>query len=365
MAYVPDPTDTTQPTDGIIAETAAAEFRALKLYIASLVGLPNSLNLYRRNKVINGRQLIDQRLAGAATGNIAATKTYDSDRFSGQGVAAAGTFTLQRLSTGLANASSVNFLRAKVTTLDAAPAAGSAYRMSTVIEGVDCAELYWGTAGAKGVALSFIAQSSIAGNYTFSLTNAAGTRSYVGAFAIALANTPQYFQIALPGDTAGVWATDNTAGIIIEWNLGCGVTFQGNFGWQAGVFKATPTTVSLINTLNATLDITDVQLEQAGAASPIEIVLFEEILVKCQRYYEIGSISQIFHAGAAVNYGQGVNFKITKRVAPSMTSAGSALSNITSVNVDLFTVDAFRTVLAATAAGQSFGTIAWTANSDF
>lgn len=37
MAYVPDPTDATQPTDAIIAETAQAEFRALKAYIQTLV----------------------------------------------------------------------------------------------------------------------------------------------------------------------------------------------------------------------------------------------------------------------------------------------------------------------------------------
>lgn len=37
MAYVPDPTDVTQPTDAIIAETAQAEFRALKAYLQTLV----------------------------------------------------------------------------------------------------------------------------------------------------------------------------------------------------------------------------------------------------------------------------------------------------------------------------------------
>lgn len=36
MAYVPDPTDVTNPTDAIQAETAQAEFRALKAYIQTL-----------------------------------------------------------------------------------------------------------------------------------------------------------------------------------------------------------------------------------------------------------------------------------------------------------------------------------------
>ena len=37
-AYVPDPTDATQPLDSVKASTAAAEFRALKAYIAGSGG---------------------------------------------------------------------------------------------------------------------------------------------------------------------------------------------------------------------------------------------------------------------------------------------------------------------------------------
>lgn len=37
MAYVPNPTDPTQPVESVLAQTAAAEFRALKAYIQSIV----------------------------------------------------------------------------------------------------------------------------------------------------------------------------------------------------------------------------------------------------------------------------------------------------------------------------------------
>lgn len=37
MAYVPNPTDVTQPVESVLAQTAAAEFRALKAYIATIV----------------------------------------------------------------------------------------------------------------------------------------------------------------------------------------------------------------------------------------------------------------------------------------------------------------------------------------
>lgn len=36
MAYIPDPTDASQPVGTVKASTAAAEFRALKAYIAGI-----------------------------------------------------------------------------------------------------------------------------------------------------------------------------------------------------------------------------------------------------------------------------------------------------------------------------------------
>lgn len=37
MAYIPNPTDVTQPTEDVLAQTAAAEFRALKQYVQTIV----------------------------------------------------------------------------------------------------------------------------------------------------------------------------------------------------------------------------------------------------------------------------------------------------------------------------------------
>lgn len=286
MAYVPNPADITQPTDAILAETAQAEFRALKAYIASLAGLPNSMNLFRKNKVLNGRMLFDQRNEGAAVNINSATAVYSSDRFAGVGTAAAGVLSLQKLATGISGASSINFLRAKVTTIDAAPAAGSFYVHRHIIEGSYLQELYWGTAVAKTTALSFIAQSTVAGTYGVAVSN--GTRSYTSSFVIAAANTPQVFSIIIPGDIAGVWNTTTAAlGIQISWSLASGATFISAAPnvWAAGNLFAPPGCTNLMATLNATLDITDVQFEVGGASSPIEIEDFEDTLLQLQRYY--------------------------------------------------------------------------------
>lgn len=286
MAYVPNPTDFTQPTDAISAETAQAEFRALKGYVASLLGGITGMNVLRKNKIINGRMLIDQRNVGAAVAGItSSTAAYGPDRFKATGTDAAGVFSIQRLSTGLAGASSLNFLRAVVTTIDAAPAVTNTYVLRTIIEGLDCQELLWGTAAAKTVVLSFIVASSISGTFSVRITNQATNRSYIATYNIAVAGTAQYVSIVIPGDIAGVWVVDNTAGIHISWSLGAGTTFQGVAGWQAGNLLATVGSVNLISTLAATFDITDIQLEVAGAASPIEIIALQDELERCQRYF--------------------------------------------------------------------------------
>ena len=64
--YVPNPYDPTNPTDATIAETAQAEFRALKTaFIAG--GLPNGWS----NLVINGRMEVDRINFGVETPAIA------------------------------------------------------------------------------------------------------------------------------------------------------------------------------------------------------------------------------------------------------------------------------------------------------
>ena len=55
MAYIPDPTDATRPVLSDKASTAAAEFRAIKAYLNSVVagGLPPTAGLEGSVLVIN------------------------------------------------------------------------------------------------------------------------------------------------------------------------------------------------------------------------------------------------------------------------------------------------------------------------
>lgn len=55
MAYIPDPTDASQPVGTVFASTAAAEFRAIKAYLNSIVagGLPPILGQEGNSLVVN------------------------------------------------------------------------------------------------------------------------------------------------------------------------------------------------------------------------------------------------------------------------------------------------------------------------
>lgn len=55
MAYIPDPTDASQPTGDVKAQTAAAEFRAIKAYLNGIVaaGLPAITGQEGNSLVVN------------------------------------------------------------------------------------------------------------------------------------------------------------------------------------------------------------------------------------------------------------------------------------------------------------------------
>lgn len=55
MAYIPDPTDASQPTEDVKARTAAAEFRAIKAYLNGIVagGLPPITGQAGNSLVVN------------------------------------------------------------------------------------------------------------------------------------------------------------------------------------------------------------------------------------------------------------------------------------------------------------------------
>lgn len=236
-----------------------------------------------KNRIINGAMVIDQRNAGGSVTVNTNGWTYAVDRFAGYGQATDGAYTLQQSTT--APAGFTNSLKATVTTADSSIGAGQLYFISQAIEGFNIGDLGWGTANAKTVTLSFWVQSSLTGTFGGSIINGGYTRSYPFTYTISSANTWEQKTITIAGDTTGTWATNNTAGLYVSLNLGCGSTYSGTAGAWAGsqYWNATGST-QVISTNGATFYITGVQLEVGSSATGFEYRQYQQELALCQRY---------------------------------------------------------------------------------
>jgi hypothetical protein len=297
-----------------------------------------------KNRIINGDMKIDQRNSGAS---ITPTDgQYSVDRWRGyQNVASK--FSMQQ------NAASVtppqgfiNYLGA--TSLSAYSPTGSQYFfLSQAIEGLNVADLGWGTANAKTVTLSFWVRSSLTGQFGAVIYNNGYTRSYPILYTITSANTWEQISITVAGDTSGTWLTTNGIGIGVNFCLGAGSTVSATSGaWTSTsfIFGVTGQT-QVVGTSGATFYITGVQLEVGSQATSFEYVDYTTQLAMCQRYYErtydIGTATgAITTAGSITTFPARfatyfpITFKVTKRATPTITgySPSSGASGNWSIN---------------------------------
>jgi hypothetical protein len=263
-----------------------------------------------RNRIINGDMRIDQRNAGASTSVSAGATFYGVDRFAGFFGASATGCTTQQAST--APAGFINSFKFAVGT-GASSSSGQSAWIGQRIEGLNVADLGWGTANAKTVTLSFYVYASATGTYCVFLTNSAGG-SYVATYTISSANTWEQKTITIAGDTSGTWLTTSGIGVSVRWDLGSGSSYNTatTSAWQAGDYRNTSSQVNVIGTSSATFYITGVQLEAGSVATPFEHRQYGQELALCQRYYYKTASSVSW---ATINGYIGFQFKQTMRAA--------------------------------------------------
>jgi len=242
-----------------------------------------------RNRIINGDMRIDQRNAGASfTFNQANSGFYSVDRFNAYCQQATGAFTAQQ-DTTVPTLSSGAFVNSLKFTVSNTTAPGSTNRVlfRQIIEGLNVADLGWGSSSAATVTLSFWVRSSVTGTYGVGFINSAENRSYVGTYTISSANTWEQKTITVPGDTTGTWLTNNSNGIRVAFDLGSGSSFNASSSgtWVAQEACRTSSCVNWQQNSGATFYITGVQLEVGSTATPFERRLYNQELANCQRYY--------------------------------------------------------------------------------
>jgi len=251
---------------------------------------PTNDNLMGRNRVINGAMEIDQRNAGASVNCNSATNPYTLDRWRAVASTGSGQYSVQQNAGSVTSpAGFTNYLG--VTSLAATSVGTNDYfNIRYPIEGLNVADLGWGTANAKTVTLSFWVRSSLTGTFSVSLMNGANTRGYPATYTISSANTWEYKTITIAGDTTGTWLTNNNTGIDIFFNLGAGSSVSGTanswgtFTFPAG--RAATSSVQVVGTNGATFYITGVQLETGSVATSFERRSYGQELALCQRYYQ-------------------------------------------------------------------------------
>jgi hypothetical protein len=273
-----------------------------------------------KNRIINGAMMIDQRNAGASvTANDA---VFPVDRFKFN-MAVNGKGTGQQSTTA-----PTGFINSLLFTSSSAYTVGASenFNIDHYVEGLNVADLGWGTANAATVTLSFWVRSSLTGTFGGSVNNSASNRSYPFSYTISSANTWEQKTVTVAGDTSGTWLTTNGAGVKLHFSLGTGTTFSGTAGsWAGANYVSATGATSVVGTSGATFYITGVQLEKGSTATSFDYRPYGTELALCQRYYStvdmtVGSLVVDAYVDANNTYANRLFFfPVTMRAAPTGT----------------------------------------------
>jgi len=249
-----------------------------------------------RNRIINGDMRIDQRNAGAA---VTPTDAYTLDRWLVR-EDTDGAISFQQVTdapTGFSFSGKIT-----ATAADASLTGTQRLLFGQTIEGFNTADFMFGSANAQTITLSFWVKSSLTGTFAGAVQNSGRTRSYVFNYTINAANTWEQKSVTIAGDTSGTWVgATNGVGLHLIFSLGIGPDYTGTANsWQGSQLFASSGAVSVVGTLNATWQITGVQLEAGSVATPFERRPYGTELALCQRYYyriKAGAVGDNFNVG--------------------------------------------------------------------
>ena len=326
-------TQTADTSGNLVFTTGGANTVALTLSNAQAVTFTGSVNIPNtfgfKNRLINGGMTIDQRNAGAS-GTSVSGSAQTVDRWGYYGTQASKITWQQNAGSVTPPAGFTNYLG---FTSSSAYSVLSSDRFLAFqyIEGLNVADLAWGTANAKTVTLSFQVYSSLTGTFGGYIQNSAANRSYPFSYTISSANTWTPISITIAGDTTGTWLTTNGIGIVVGFSLGMGSTFSGAAGaWAGANYNSATGATSVVGTNGATFYITGVQLEVGSQATSFDFRDYGRELILCQRYYEktydqtvvSGTNTQVgacFFPYGGVNSFATFPFAVEKRTGPTMS----------------------------------------------
>lgn len=251
-----------------------------------MLGTPQPYNF--KNRLINGAMVINQWNNGAAVvGSNAGNFCVDRWRLGGS--FSSGRFTIQQNLNSLTPPSGfTKYSGVTTTTAESPPSAGALYLFVQWIEGVNVADLGWGTANAQTVTLSFWARSSLTGTFAGDVTNGAQDRSFVFTYSLPVANTWTFCTVTIPGPTTGTWPTDTSASIGVRYSLGTGSTYltSSTNQWLTGQYEGATGQTNVVSTNGATWYLAGAQLEVGVTATTFDYRPYTLEQQLCYRYYQ-------------------------------------------------------------------------------
>ena len=225
-----------------------------------------------RNIVVNGSGLVNERQGTGS--NVTSTTAYPLDRWALTAAGQSLRMTQGSTSLPLDDVSGWIIIQTRLVPVGA-PAAADKYAMEQAFIGFDFASLKWGTDNALPVTLAFFVRPVVdtSGNstYSYAIQNGARDRSYVKNYTGNNGNVRLIIN-TVPGDKTGTWATDDTAGARLVFDLGSGSNFEATAdSWQAGNYIRTSGSYRLIeNAQFRTISFGGINLERGANFSGFE-----------------------------------------------------------------------------------------------
>lgn len=298
-----DLTSANNLSDLASAATAAANLGVVRyaaaqsLTAAQQAQARANINVTKKNYLLNGGMQVSQENGATAS---AASGYFPVDQFS-VNFTTGGTLSTAQVASPTPGGSP-NRLRVTVTATDTSIAVGDLLCVETRLEGLRIADLRAGSASAKTITLQFGVKAP-AGTYCLGFRNGAPDRSYVAEFTITggEANTDVVKSVTFQLDTSGTWLTSNGLGMVIDWTLMAGTSYQMTPNTWAGASSgiSSPSQSNFMSTNGNVFELFDVSLTEGVAAPPFQLPDFASELALCQRYWEktydygvaVGSVS--------------------------------------------------------------------------
>jgi len=279
------------------------------------VQLPTAGALSNRNLIINGAMQVAQRGTSSTSGGYCSV-----DRIKGA-TSDTNTQSQESLSTSDTPYSYGfrNYYRLKNTT--ASSGGSTTYReIDYRVEAQDIASSGWNyTSTSSYITIQFWLRASVSQSYYLHVRSQDGTeRSFISELAVT-ADTWKKFEITIPGNSGITLNNDNGHGLMIRFLPWYGTTYTGS-----GTLDAWTTTSNEVipdmtdtwgETVNATFDITGLQLEVGEKATPFEHRSYGDELARCQRYYQKTSASSTAPFQRLLPFGHMVSSSAIRLVA--------------------------------------------------